>query len=386
MASLEEQLKDEVAVKRFAKYLHSTIPLREAQQLSKRVNYFRGRKLLEVLVANGAAAEEPKSKEAKGRPGCASEAEAKQVGVALLRMGLIHASEVANKQKRELRPLRTQDVFTADGYYTWIYEGSKTMRNAMLALLGVAFVGMCMYPIWPASIKTGIWYVSVTLLIFLFVLFTVRLVVYVTFWAGGFEFWILPNFFDEDLGVLESFLPVYSFSKAGDLGDTWYFRAAGAVMLLAFVYWCTQQPTDFDELYASQMEFLAELYDGKLLSSPLEESTVPKLDNSIPDLEELQKQVEEDVHAVDDKDDKEDSEDSEMAGEGEGDEGESEDEGDDALEAILEAEAQEAAAREAAMQMDGDDEDDEDDDDNEPENAQDDEDDEDDEEEEDMDI
>jgi translocation protein SEC62 len=280
-AALEEQLRDVNQVRRMAKFLHATIPLREAVQLSKRVNYFRGKKLYEVLLDKAASS--------KDKPACESEEEARLVGIALLQHGLIHASMVSDKKKRELRPVQTLD-FSDEGYYTWIFEGSKTMRNLLLSALVFSLVAMCLFPIWPARAKVGIWYAAVTLIIFLFVLFTVRLVVYIMFWTVGYEFWILPNFFDETLGVADSFRPIVSFGKAEDLKESWPYRGGGLFLVLAFAYWCTQQPTEFDELYSSQMDFLSELYDGKLLRDPAKEDIIKE--KAIPKMDDLKKAIE----------------------------------------------------------------------------------------------
>ena len=292
-APLEAKLADIQQVKRYAKYLHAHIKLREAVQMDKRVNYFKGNKLYEACLAPGTD---------KNKPPCSTEEDCKQLGIALLQFGLIHASEIANKQRRELRPVRTT-TFSEDGFYTWIYEGSKTMRNVMLGALVTAIAAMCLFPIWPQSAKVGIWYVSVTLLLFLFVLFTVRLILYLVFWSIGYEFWILPNFFDEDLGVADSFRPLVSFEKGDDLQDSWYFRAAGLVGLIAFGYWCSQQPTDFDELYASQMEFLSELYDGKLLQDPAKEEEI--MERAIPNVDDLEKEIEQEEMGIDPDDEEE---------------------------------------------------------------------------------
>ncbi len=282
--SLAEQLNDESTVKRFTKWIHANLALREAVQLNKRVNYFRGKRFIELLTSD------PEKTELN-RPVVKNEAEAKMVGIALLKFGMIHASEVANKKKKELRPVRAND-FSAEGYYTWIYEGSKTMRNLLLVLLVGSITAMCLFPIWPASIKVGVWYVSVTLLLILFGMLFVRLVLYVVCWTVGFEVWILPNFFDDDLGVVDSFRPLFSASRGTDLVETGLFRAAGLAMVISFGYWCYQQPTEFDELYAQQMDFLSELYDGKLLADPaLEEEELKK--KAIPNVEELEKALEE---------------------------------------------------------------------------------------------
>ncbi|GBG24516.1 Translocation protein sec62 [Hondaea fermentalgiana] len=351
-ASLDQMLQDEQQVKRFASYLHANIPLREAVQMDKRVNYFRGKKLIEVLCAG---------KPAKNKPPCETEEDAIKVGLALLRMGLIHASEVADKKRRILRPIRTNE-FGPDSYLTWIYQGSNTMRNMLLVLLIVVVTAMCLFPVWPQFAKVGIWYVAVTILLFLFVLFTVRLLLYIVFWTIGFEFWILPNFFDDDLGVADSFRPVYSFQTADDLMQSYYFRISGAFVLIAFAAWCWQQPTEFDELYAQQMEFLAELYDGKLLGdkpSEIEQA----LKNSVFKVEELEKLIAEDnASPGDGGDDDDEPAFDPSAPRSADDEVEDVDEDDEALEAIIEADEAEAAAKAAAAAAaDNDGEDDEDD-------------------------
>jgi len=296
--SLNEVLEDEEQVKRIARHLHSTIPLREAVQVNKRVNYFRGKKLIDVLL-NG--------EKLRNLPVCENEADAKRVGLAMLQMGLIHASEVGNKQRRELKPiLRTPTSFDTNGYYTWLVEGSKTMRNLLLFIVVAAIAAMCLFPVWPQSAKKGIWYVSVTLLLLLFLLLTVRLVVYIIVWSIGFEFWILPNFFDDDLGVVDSFFPLWSFERGSDLRESWYFRLGVFAGLLSFGYWCTQQPTDFDEFYAQQLEFFAELYDGKLLADkPADmekEGSIAAMLKNIPKIEDLEKEL---MEEEDDNDDEE---------------------------------------------------------------------------------
>ncbi len=88
--NLSEKLSNPNQVRRFAKYLHSNIHLREAVQLNKRVNYFRGQKLFDILLSP------PKDikRVDKNRPICENEEEVKLVGLALLKDGLIHASKV----------------------------------------------------------------------------------------------------------------------------------------------------------------------------------------------------------------------------------------------------------------------------------------------------
>ena len=55
-----------------------------------------------------------------------------------------------------------------------------------------------------------------------------RMVVFVIFWVVGFDFWIFPNFFDEYAGILDSFLPFYTFERRLDDLQALAVRAADA--------------------------------------------------------------------------------------------------------------------------------------------------------------
>ena len=114
-------------------------------------------------------------------------------------------------------------------------------HTLLLGLLIVGFTSLCMFPIWPHWAKVGAWYISVTLLILILSLSIVRLVVFCTFWGLGFDFWILPNIFADDLGVYDSFIPLYTFGKATDWNSTWYFRFAMIVAILAACVWVYNQ-------------------------------------------------------------------------------------------------------------------------------------------------
>lgn len=46
-----------------------------------------------------------------------------------------------------------------------------------------------------------------------FVIIILRLVVFIVFWFVVIEFWIFPNMFNEELGVVDSFKPLYSWKK-----------------------------------------------------------------------------------------------------------------------------------------------------------------------------
>lgn len=116
--------------------------------------------------------------------------------------------------------------FEADGYYIIDYEGSQRVQKLILAFVMIGILLACMWPAWPIWAKIGMWYLCVVVLSFVFVLLIARMVVFFAFWILGFEFWILPNLLDDDLGVLESFVPGYSFEKRQDGPMTLLVRLA----------------------------------------------------------------------------------------------------------------------------------------------------------------
>lgn len=145
-----------------------------------------------------------------------------------------------------------------------MYEGDKTFSHMMTTALIVGFLCCVCYPIWPTFLRVFVWYLSCTLLIFIFLLITVRALAFLFIWMLGYDFWFLPNLFDETLSVSDSFKPVISFEKSrpGQL----LYRVGVAVAFFSFCYWAVTQPSEFDGFVAAQGDFLKDLYAGTLLS------------------------------------------------------------------------------------------------------------------------
>jgi len=83
-------------------------------------------------------------------------------------------------------------------------------------------------------------------------------------WILGYDFWFLPNLFDESLGFVESFKPVISFEKTKD-GQLMYRLGVG-VAFFGFCWWAVTQPSEFDGYVKAQGDFIKDLYAGTLLS------------------------------------------------------------------------------------------------------------------------
>ena len=192
--------------------------------------------------------------------------------------------------KNKIIPVRTPDKNTFDpkGRYIWLYEGSTTWRNIYVTILVVGFFFMCLFPIWPRAMKVGVWYLSVTFLLIMIGFIVVRLFVFGTCWIAGYDFWILPNFFDEEASIMQSVTPLYTFEKGGGSLKT---RLAMLAVFVAFCVWVYQQPTEFDEYVQAQKDFLDDLYSGALLND-MSQQDIENIDRVIP-LEELLQMEEE---------------------------------------------------------------------------------------------
>jgi len=226
------------------------------------LNIFAGEKLVNFLV-------EPKkgTKWPSNLPRFENRTQAIAVCKDLCKFQYLHRSEKQGKGK--LAVSRVRD-FDEAGYFTWIYEGDKTNSHLMTAALVMGFLFCTCFPIWPTFLKVFVWYMSVTLLIFIFFLITVRAFAFLMVWILGYDFWFLPNLFDESLSFVDSFKPIYTFEKTRD-GQLPY-RIGVFIAFFSFCYWAITQPSEFDGFVAAQGDFLKDLYAGTLLSDTSQES------------------------------------------------------------------------------------------------------------------
>mmetsp|Transcript_17133 Transcript_17133/g.23808 ORF Transcript_17133/g.23808 Transcript_17133/m.23808 type:complete len:322 (-) Transcript_17133:115-1080(-) len=230
--------------------------VREAIEMDKRVYYLKGEKLVNFMV-------EPKKgiKWPSKLPRFSSRPEAIAVCKDLCKYQFMHRSE--KRGKGDLAVSRVRD-FDEAGYFTWMYEGDMTSSHLMTTALIGGFLFCTCFPIWPNFLKVFVWYMSVSLLIFIFFLITSRALLFLFVWIVGYDCWFLPNLFDESLSVADSFKPIVSFEKspAGQLP----YRIGVAVGFSSFCYWAVTQPSEFDGFVSAQGDFIKDLYAGTLLS------------------------------------------------------------------------------------------------------------------------
>lgn len=259
--------------------------VREAVEMDKRVYYLKGEKLVNFLV-------EPKkgSKWPVKLPRVENRTEAIAICKELCRIQYIHRSE--KRGKGDLVISRVRD-FDESGYFTWIYEGNKGFSHMMTGLLIAGFLFCTCFPIWPTFLKVFVWYLSVSLLLFIFFLVTVRGSLFLMIWILGYEFWFLPNLFDESLDFFDSFKPVYSWEKTAK-GQLIY-RAGIAVAFFSFCYWAVTQPSEWDGLVAAQGDFIKDLYAGTLISD-MSQKDKDNIDKpKMPTLEDLLRDSDDDA-------------------------------------------------------------------------------------------
>ena len=98
-----------------------------------------------------------------------------------------------------------QQMFTPDGYFAWFYEGSQwTTYVGGVAMVAVMLAGV-MFPLWPSTLRLGVWYLSILVLALIGVFFgiaIVRLILYIiTVVVAPPGLWIFPQLF-ADVGFV----------------------------------------------------------------------------------------------------------------------------------------------------------------------------------------
>ncbi|XP_077298678.1 translocation protein 1 [Arctopsyche grandis] len=126
------------------------------------------------------------------------------------------------KRKRKIRLDMHLDQVFIDGpeAYVWIYDPIPLYYWLFGALLVLAAIGICMFPLWPPGVRKGVYYLSVAaacFLILIIALTTLRVIVFCLVWIltlSRHHLWLLPNL-TEDVGFFASFWPLYQYEYRG---------------------------------------------------------------------------------------------------------------------------------------------------------------------------
>lgn len=126
------------------------------------------------------------------------------------------------KKKRKIRLEMHLEQRFVDGLdaYVWIYDPIPVYYWFFGTLLVLGAIAICLFPLWPPSVRKGVYYLSVAaagFLIFIIALAILRIIVFCLLWGltlGKHHLWLFPNL-TEDVGFLASFWPIYQYEYKG---------------------------------------------------------------------------------------------------------------------------------------------------------------------------
>ncbi|KHJ44970.1 translocation protein Sec62 [Trichuris suis] len=119
------------------------------------------------------------------------------------------------KHKKIKLDVHSDQIFVdGNDVYAWKYNPTapKTFLVGLLMVIGSIVV--CLFPLWPAQFRLGVYYASILAMCFvgcLIALVCIRTVLFCAIWLATFgkhHFWLLPNL-TEDCGFFDSFKPLY---------------------------------------------------------------------------------------------------------------------------------------------------------------------------------
>ncbi|XP_008481495.1 translocation protein SEC62 isoform X2 [Diaphorina citri] len=125
--------------------------------------------------------------------------------------------------KKKIRlEMHYQQVFV-DGLdaYVWLYDPMPFYYWIFGFLVVIGSIGICLFPLWPPSVRMGVQYLSIAgacFIAFIIVLAILRLIIFCLVWMltfGKFHLWLFPNL-TEDVGFFASFWPLYQYEFKTD--------------------------------------------------------------------------------------------------------------------------------------------------------------------------
>ncbi|KAF2861590.1 translocation protein [Piedraia hortae CBS 480.64] len=103
-----------------------------------------------------------------------------------------------------------------DMYYVMLYEGSQWRTRLQAAGALLLILALVFFPMWPYTLRLGVWYLSMGALGLLgvfFVIAVIRAILYlITMFTAPPGLWLFPNLF-EDVGFFDSFRPLYAWHE-----------------------------------------------------------------------------------------------------------------------------------------------------------------------------
>ncbi|XP_069939407.1 translocation protein SEC62 isoform X4 [Cherax quadricarinatus] len=130
--------------------------------------------------------------------------------------------EKKKKKKSKIKlDMHLEQVFV-DGSdaYVWMYDPIPFWYYIAGSFCLFGAIAVCLFPLWPPSVRKGVYYLSVAAAGFLGVILglaVLRFIVFIIIWVltmGIHHLWLLPNL-TEDVGFFASFWPLYHYEYRG---------------------------------------------------------------------------------------------------------------------------------------------------------------------------
>uniref|UniRef100_H0WZK0 Translocation protein SEC62 n=1 Tax=Otolemur garnettii TaxID=30611 RepID=H0WZK0_OTOGA len=128
------------------------------------------------------------------------------------------------KKKFKLEPHDDQVFLDGNEVYVWIYDPVHFKTFVMGLILVIAVIAATLFPLWPAEMRVGVYYLSVGAGCFvasILLLAVARCILFLIIWlitGGRHHFWFLPNL-TADVGFVDSFRPLYTHEYKGPKAD-----------------------------------------------------------------------------------------------------------------------------------------------------------------------
>ncbi|KAG0140941.1 hypothetical protein CROQUDRAFT_664494 [Cronartium quercuum f. sp. fusiforme G11] len=175
----------------------------------KRHDYFKGKLAVKALLSPSYAKIHPTA-----LPKVIDETSASQLLQSIVPYAFFlrvdrSTQSIAGAKLLQINPAQ---LFDQEHYYAWLYDGNQLAVIAGAGLMVAVILAGVMFPLWPVSLRIGVWYLSIAALGFVGLFFgiaIVRLIIYViTYFAAAPGIWLFPNLF-EDVGFVDSFIPLW---------------------------------------------------------------------------------------------------------------------------------------------------------------------------------
>ncbi|KAL7067354.1 putative translocation protein Sec62 [Cryptosporidium serpentis] len=279
----------------FVKYLFSSktgIRTRGAIEVGRRaVDYFRGVEFVRWMQRNAIVLKST-FPELMNKLDFNSLDDIRNFGTELIRKSFILKAEykpvgtnVTKGMKQPKWPRRlsvtANQVFDENFFYIIIFESHRAIYKILMVSILLSVVAIFMFPAWPLAIKISVWYISVVLLSLMLSIFFIRLVAFALFWFFGFDIWILPNLFDEERGVIDSFRPLYSVLYRQDDWFMLIIRIFCAIFLTGAIYQLSKTHSATDVGHFARQSFLDVLDWGYKKIAPPEDMSPTSAGNPL---------------------------------------------------------------------------------------------------------